>query len=67
MIDIEETEEAVDLVERVCALDIGKAAVTVCSRVPHDDKSGHRRQEVREHARTTRSLLDLAARLHAAG
>jgi hypothetical protein len=67
VIDIEETEEAVDLVERVCALDIGKAAVTVCSRVPHDDKSGHRRQEVREHARTTRSLLDLAARLHAAG
>jgi hypothetical protein len=25
VIDIEETEEAVDLVERVCALDIGKA------------------------------------------
>ena len=40
VIDIEETEEAVDLVERVCALDIGKAAVTVCSRVPHDDKPG---------------------------
>jgi transposase len=67
VIDIEETDEAVDLVERVCALDIGKAALTVCIRVPHDDKPGHRRQEVREHARTTRSLLDLAARLHAAG
>ena len=67
MIDIEETDEAVDLVERVCALDIGKAALTVCIRVPHDDKPGHRRQEVREHAMTTRSLLDLAARLHAAG
>jgi hypothetical protein len=67
VIDIEETDEAVDLVERVCALDIGKAALTVCIRVPHDDKPGHRRQEVREHAMTTRSLLDLAARLHAAG
>ena len=67
MIDIEETDEAVDLVERVCALDIGKAALTVCIRVPHDDKPGHRRQEVREHAPTTRSRLDLAARLHAAG
>ena len=66
VIDIEETDEAVDLVERVCALDIGKAALTVCIRVPHDDKPGHRRQEVREHATTTRSLLDLAARLHAA-
>jgi transposase len=67
VIDIEETDEAVDLVERVCALDIGKAALTVCIRVPHDDKPGHRRQEVREHATTTRSLLDLADRLRAAG
>ena len=67
MIDIEETDEAVELVERVWALDIGKAALTVCIRVPHDDKPGHRRQEVRERATTTRSLLDLAARRHAAG
>jgi hypothetical protein len=67
VIDIEATDEAVELVERVCALDIGKAALTVCIRVPHDDKPGHRRQEVREHATTTRSLLELAARLHAAG
>jgi transposase len=67
VIDIEETDEAVEVVERVCALDIGKAALTVCIRVPHETKPGHRRQEVREHATTTRSLLDLAARLHAAG
>ncbi len=67
MIDVEETDEAVDLVERVCALDIGKAALTACIRVPHDDKPGRRRQEVREHATTTRSLLELADRLHAAG
>jgi transposase len=67
VIDIKETDEAVDLVERVCALDIGKAALTVCIPVPHHDKPGHRRQEVRKHATTTRSLLQLAARLHAAG
>jgi transposase len=67
VIDIQQTDEAVDLVERVCALDIGKAALTVCIRVPHDHKPGHRRQEVREHATTTRSLLELAARLRAAG
>jgi hypothetical protein len=67
VVDVEETDEAVDLVERVCALDIGKAALTACIRVSHDDQPGHRRQEVREHATTTRSLLDLAARLHAAG
>jgi transposase len=67
VIDIEQTDEAVELVERVCALDIGKAALTACIRVPHDDQPGRRRQEVGEHATTTRSLLDLAARLHAAG
>jgi transposase len=67
VVDVEETDEAVDLVERVGALDIGKAALTACIRVPHDDQPGRRRQEVREHATTTRSLLELAARLHAAG
>jgi hypothetical protein len=67
VVDVEETDEAVDLVERVGALDIGKAALTACIRVPHDDQPGRRRQEVREHATTTRSLLELADRLHAAG
>jgi hypothetical protein len=45
VIDIEETDEAVDLVERVCALDIGKVALTACIRVPRDDKPGHRRRK----------------------
>jgi transposase len=67
VINIQATDEAVELVERVGALDLGKAALTVCIRVPHDDKPGHRRPQVREHATTTRSLLELAARLHAAG
>jgi hypothetical protein len=67
VIDIEETDEAVDPLERAGALDIGKAVGTVCIPVPHDDKPGRRRQEVREHATTTRSLPGLAARLHAAG
>jgi hypothetical protein len=67
VVDVEETDEAVDLVERAGALDIGKAVLTACIRVPHDDQPGRRRQEVREHATTTRSLLELAARLHAAG
>jgi transposase len=58
VIDIEETDEAMDLVERVCALDIGKAALTVCIRVPHDGKPAAPPPGVREHATTTRSLLD---------
>ena len=53
------TEEPVALVERVAALDIGKAALTACVRVPHDTKPGRRLQEVRTCTTTTRSLLGL--------
>jgi transposase len=52
-------EEAVELVQRVAALDIGKASLVACVRVPHDSGSGRRRQEVRTFATTTRSLLGL--------
>ena len=31
------TEEPGALVERIAALDIGKATLTVCVRVPHED------------------------------
>ena len=53
------TEETAELVARVAALDIGKAELTACVRVPHEDKPGRRRQEVRTVATTTRSLLEL--------
>ncbi|HEX2321781.1 MAG TPA: IS110 family transposase [Streptosporangiaceae bacterium] len=53
------TEEAAELVQRVAALDVGKRELTACVRVPHEDKPGRRRQEVRTYATTTRSLLDL--------
>ena len=53
------TEEAAELVTRVAALDIGKASLVACVRVPHDSKPGRRRQEVRTFATTTRSLLGL--------
>jgi transposase len=56
---VEQTEEPVELVERVAALDIGKAGVTACVRVPHEDKPGRRRQEVREYATLVRGLLEL--------
>ena len=51
------TEEAAELVARVAALDIGKASLVACVRVPHESKPG-RRQEVRTFATTTRSLLN---------
>ena len=53
------TEEPGALAERVAALDIGKAPLTVCIRVPHDDKPVARRQEVRTYATLTPALLEL--------
>ena len=61
------TEEAAELVARVAALDIGKASLTACVRVPHETVPGRRRQEVRTYATTTRSLLELADWLVAQG
>jgi transposase len=55
----EVTGEAAELVARVAALDIGKAELVCCVRVPHERKPGARRQEVRSFATTTRSLLEL--------
>ncbi len=60
-------EEPVELVERVAALDIGKATLVACVRVPHDTKPGRRRQEVRTFATTTRSLLAMADWLYGLG
>lgn len=54
------TEEPAGLTERVCAIDIGKAAVVACVRVPHPAKPGRRVQEVREFTSMTADLLRLA-------
>ena len=58
--DMESTDEPVELVERVAALDLGKAALMACVRVPHEDRPGRRRQEIREYVTLSRSLLELA-------
>ena len=57
---MESTDEPIELVERVAALDLGKAALMACVRVPHEDRPGRRRQEIREYATLSRSLLELA-------
>jgi transposase len=57
---METTDEPVELVERVAALDLGKATLMACVRVPHEDRPGRRRQEIREYATLSRSLLELA-------
>lgn len=67
MQQVQEAHEPVELVERVAALDIGKAALVACIRVPSDSDARGRRQEVGEYATTTRSLLGLADRLRCQG
>jgi transposase len=58
---LEETNQTEEIVERVAALDIGKAELVCCVRVP--GKAGKRLQEVTTYATMTRSLLALADRL----
>ncbi len=53
------TEERAEVVERVAALDIGKASLVCCVRVPHESKPGARRQEVRTYDTVTPALLEL--------
>jgi transposase len=58
---LEETNDTEEIIGRVAALDIGKAQLTCCVRVP--GKGGKRLQEVRTYSTMTRSLLVLADRL----
>jgi hypothetical protein len=64
---MEEVDEQELHVERVAALDLGKAALEACVRVPHQSKPGRRLQEVRGYATTTGALLALADWLHSWG
>jgi len=60
---LEETHDRDQIIQRVAALDVGKAELTCCVRVPGQGRSGKRLQEVRTYQTMTRSLLVLADRL----
>src|SRR4030095_14572736 len=60
---LEETNDTEELIGRIAALDIGKAELVCCVRVPSPEAPGKRLQEVRTYATMTRSLLVLADRL----
>jgi transposase len=60
---LEEDEQTEEIIARVAALDIGKAEVMCCVRVPNEDRPGRRLQEVRPYSTMTRSLLVMADRL----
>jgi transposase len=56
---LEETQDRDEVVERVAALDIGKAEVVCCVRVPSPTGSRRRAQEVKTYPTMTRSLIAL--------
>ncbi|MCA1672134.1 MAG: IS110 family transposase [Actinobacteria bacterium] len=64
---LEETPDTEEIIERVAALDIGKAELVACIRVPSPDRSGKRAQEITTYSTMTRSLLGLADRLRELG
>jgi transposase len=64
---LEETQDSEEIIERVAALDIGKAELVCCVRVPSPQAPGKRLQEVAAYKTMTRSLLVLADRLRQLG
>ena len=64
---LEDTQDHEEIIERVAALDIGKAELVACVRVPSRDQPGRRAQEITTYSTMTRSLLRLADRLRELG
>jgi transposase len=61
------THDSEEVIERVAALDIGKAELVCCVRVPDEDRPGRRLQEVESYSVMTRPLLGMADRLTCLG
>ena len=62
-----ETQDDQEIIARVAALDIGKAELVCCVRVPDEDRPRRRLQEVQTYSTMTRSLLTMADRLRCLG
>jgi transposase len=62
-----EAHDVEEIIDRVAGLDIGKAELTCCVRVPSEDRPGRRLQEVTTYSTMTRSLLGMADRLACLG
>jgi hypothetical protein len=62
-----ETQDEEKVIARVAALDIGKAELACCVRVPDEDRPGRRLQEVETYAPMTRPLLSMADHLRCLG
>jgi transposase len=61
------THDTEEIIARVAALNVGKATLVCCARVPDDKKPSRRLQEVQMYTTMTRSLLSMADRLRCLG
>ena len=59
---LEETQDREEIIERVAALDIGKAELVCCARVPGGPGRSRRVQEVASYSTMTRSRVRPARR-----
>lgn len=64
---LEVDQQAEEIIERVAALDIGKAELVCCARVPYEGKPGRRCQDVETYSTMTRSLLGMSDHLRCLG
>lgn len=64
---MESSQDNEEIIERIAALDIGKAELVCCVRIPGQGPGGRRRQEVSTYSTMTRSLLAMADRLRELG
>jgi transposase len=64
---LEQTQDREEIIARVAALDIGKASLVCCVRIPDEAKPGRRLQEVQTYSTMTRSLRTMADRLQTLG
>ena len=64
---LQDTEEREEIIERIAALDIGKAELVCCVRVPGGPGKARRVQEVTTYKTMTRALLRMIDRLRELG
>lgn len=67
MAAVEQTQDSEEIIERVAALDIGKATLVCCVRTPADNSAARRLQDVTTYSTMTRSLMVMADRLRELG
>jgi len=64
---LEVDQQTEEIIERVAALDIGKAELVCCARVPYEGRPGRRCQDVETYSTMTRSLLGMSDHLRCLG